>query len=278
MKILYIITQEDGGGEQQYVLSLAKHFGGAIAAGTEDSMLFDAAQASGLEVYKLNHLKRNISPWHDWLAIFEIRGLVRKLKPEIVHLNSTKAGFLGSIAAKLAGAKVIFTAHGFKFLEPLSPSLRAFYLATEKLAGSYRDFIIAVSDVDKESAIENNLINKEKITTIYNGLPAIDFLSKADARKKLNFSNDKFIFGTIANFYKTKGLDVLIDAISKLEDETKFEFVIVGSGSEERYLKAISNNLKAPLHFLGNIPNAKIYLKAFDTFILSSRKEGFPFV
>ena len=295
MKILYIITQADGGGAQKYVLALAKHFDGVIAAGDEASKLFDEAKRAGLAVYPLQHLKRNIHPWHDLLAIYEIQRLVKILKPDTVHLNSTKAGFLGSVGAKLAGAKVVFTAHGFRYLEPLSHSARAFYLAIEKLAGDFRDFIITVSGFDKKSALANNLIKPDKISTIHNGIPQIDFLTKEKARSILGlplFSKEgggsyNFIFGTVANFYKTKGLDVLIDAVSllplgegpgmRIKDDVLF--VIIGNGQDFENCKLKIKNLGLESNFklLGQVPEARTVLKAFDAFILPSRKEGFPF-
>src|SRR5512135_3762816 len=98
MKILYIITQADGGGAQKYTLALARHFGGTVAAGSEAGQLFDDARSLQLTAYGLRHLKRSINPWHDFLACVEIRQLVKNTNPDIVHLNSTKAGILGSFA------------------------------------------------------------------------------------------------------------------------------------------------------------------------------------
>src|SRR5258708_2724798 len=114
-KILYVITQADGGGAQKYVLSLAKHFGGEIAAGVENQELFADAQKLGVRVHPLRFLKRNIDFVWDILACFELIMLIKKLKPDIVHLNSSKAGFIGSIIKPLVGAKIIYTAHGFIF-------------------------------------------------------------------------------------------------------------------------------------------------------------------
>ena len=137
MKILYLITQADGGGAQNYVLSQAKHFHGIIAAGNEATELFEAAHSFGLETYCLEHLKREISPLSDLRAILEIRELIKNLRPDIVHLNSTKAGFLGSLACWNLKVKVIFTAHGFIFLEPMSWLKKSFYMALEKLAQEF---------------------------------------------------------------------------------------------------------------------------------------------
>jgi len=281
MDILYIITQADGGGAQNYTLTLAKTFGGKLAAGSEDSKLFDAAGKAGIETFPLRHLKRAINPFHDFLAVWEIRELIKTLDPDIVHLNSSKAGVLGSFAAMGLKKKVVFTAHGFVFNEPLDAATKAFYLALEKTASSYRDFIITVSDADKQSALDSNLIKADKIQTIHNGIAPINFLSKEQARTALGLANNKLVIGTIANFYKTKGLDVLVKAVSMLayDIRNKIEVVIIGDGPESENLKLkIENlNLKEQFKLLGKIDNAGTFLKAFDVFTLPSRKEGLPY-
>ncbi len=279
MKILYIITQADGGGAQKYVLALAKHFQGAIAAGDEAERLFIQAQSAGLKTFPLSHLKRNISPWHDFLAIWEIRQLVKNLEPDIVHLNSTKAGILGSFACIGLKTKVLFTAHGFVFNEPLPWIIKSFYLALEKIASDYRDYIICVSEADRQAALKQKLINQDKISVIYNGISQIKFLDKTQARQNLGLPSDKFIIGCVSNFYKTKGIDVLIEAAGLLPTDVKekIQVAIIGEGPEKEKLQATSYKLQANIKLLNKIENANNYLKAFDVFVIPSRKEGFPF-
>ena len=270
MSILYIITQADGGGAQKYVLALAKHFKGTIAAGDEAQKLFDDARAAGIEVYPLRHLKRSIHPWHDFLAMWEIRRLANSLKPDIVHLNSTKAGILGSFACVGLNTKVIFTAHGFRFLEPMSFYARMFYLALEKVASSYRDFIITVSDADKKAALENELIAENKIQTIHNGIGQIQFYDKDTAKAELGIPKHKKVIGVIANNYPTKGVDLLEKAIKSKPIEGTV-VAVIGQGFETK--KSDDN-----IMYLGFRENASQYLKAFDILVLPSRKEGLPFV
>lgn len=281
MKILYIVTQADGGGAQKYTLALAKHFGGELAAGTEANKLFNDAKTLGIPYFTLKHLKRNIHPWHDLLAIWEIRRLVKLHRPDIVHLNSSKAGVLGSFACIWLKTKTVFTAHGFIFNEPLPSWLKAFYLALEKTASDFRDYIITVSNADKNSALYFGLIKESKISTIHNGIGQINFLPRDDAKKQLSLPTYKFIFGTIANFYKTKGLDILIDAVSKLADDikSKCQFIIIGHGPEFENCKLKIENLGLGKIILtpGNIADAARYLKSFDCFIIPSRKEGFSY-
>ncbi len=288
-KILYIITQADGGGAQKYVLTLAKHFGGIIAAGDEADELFKTARNLKIPTYKLRHLKRNISLYHDIWALWEIRQLIRLVRPDIVHLNSTKAGFLGSVACAFLKTKaaprtgkpcwpdtqVVFTAHGFRFLEPLSLSAKNFYLALEKVASSYRDFIITVSDFDRKAALQNKLISEGKIQTIHNGLPPIDFNSKEDARTKLDLKLDSQtkVIGTIANNYITKGVEILEEASHLINSRNNFLVIVIGQTFGR---KSVTDD--GTFQLIGPKINAATLLKAFDIFVLPSIKEGFPFV
>ena len=281
MRILYVITQADGGGAQKYTLCLAKHFGGTVAAGNEAEKLFIDARRSGLTTFELKHLKRDVDPWHDVLAVWEIRQLIKSYNPDIVHLNSSKAGILGSFAAIGTKVKVVFTAHGFVFNEPLPRPLKIFYLALEKIASDYRDFIITVSDADKQAALDNKIIAPKKIATIHNGIPQIQFYDKAEAQKALGLSGEKIIIGSVANFYKTKGLDILINAVAKLDPGIKNKVLcaIIGEGAERKSLeKQISDlGLIGTVRLLGFCPQIPAALKAFDVFVLASRKEGFPY-
>jgi glycosyltransferase involved in cell wall biosynthesis len=280
MKILYIITQADLGGAQKYVLNLAKHFNGSIACGNEKTELFNEAQKENIQTYQLKYLKRNIHPIFDILTVIEIIYLVKKVRPDIVHLNSSKAGLLGSLIKPFVNTKIIFTAHGFIFNEP-SFFYKFFGSFVEKLASMFRDYIICVSEKDRLSALDKKIIPSNKITTVYNGIPPLNFLSKEEAKAKLSAQIDKIQIGSIANFYKTKGLDILIQAISILEEsiKNKIEVFIIGDGTEKTNLELkIKNlNLNKIVRLTGKIENASKLLKAFEIFALPSRKEGFSF-
>ena len=103
MKILYLITQPEWGGAQRYIFDLAvfsKKQGHQVmvAAGpAQDRPLLEKLAKQGIETYQLKNLVREISPVKD-LAIGEIKNY-QKLQPDIIHLNSTKAGIIGSLAS-----------------------------------------------------------------------------------------------------------------------------------------------------------------------------------
>jgi len=286
MKILYIITQADGGGAQKYVLDLAEHFGGAIAAGTEAGALFEEAAKRGIKTFPLKHLKRNISPWHDLLAIWEIKTLINNFQPDITHLNSSKAGFLGSLAGRLARRggkpKIIFTAHGFFYFKNSPWYVKLPYSILERFASKFRDVIIAVSEEDKQQAIKHHLLPPDKIITVHNGIKEIPFKETSQARAELGLDQGKIIIGNVAQLYNRKAIDMLIEAAAGLPEDVKsrLQFLVLGDGPEREKLTKQINKASLNSIFLlaGYKPQAVTFLKAFDIFVLSSRREGFPYV
>lgn len=281
MKILYVITQAEIGGAQKYVLDLARAFNGTVVSGTDSQELANRAQEIGVKYLGLPELKRNISPFLNIAAILALRKIYREIKPDIVHLNSSMAGFLGSLAAVGLKTKVIYTAHGFVFNESLPRFKKMTYIWLEKFASKFRDKIITVSDYDYNSALRYKIAPKAKLITIHNGLEQKDFLTKEDALHALRLPSDKFIIGTIANAYPTKGIETLLKAINLLDNQTKQDliYVLIGDGPEMPKYKAYitKHNLTNNIRLLGNMPNASKYLKAFNIFVLPSIKEGFPY-
>lgn len=279
MKLLYVVTYADLGGAQRSTLLLAEHFQGEIAAGFERDELFEAAAKKGIKTHKVLNLRRGIKPLSDLLCLFELFRLFKKTKPDIVHLNSSKAGFIGSIAGKLAGVKVVYSARGFVFNEDRGRLIKKVFLLLEKFASRFRNLIITVSDFDRKAALAANLIAPERIVTVHNAINPVQFLNPDIAKNELGLPRDKKLLVTIANLYPNKGLDILIESLSLLPAETLSQIflAIMGSGPEEFNLKQQTESLgfSKKIKFF-NLPNAAAYLKAFDLFILPSRKEGFP--
>lgn len=290
IKILYIITQDEMGGAQRYVLDLASSleqnkYEVLVLAGGGKQDLSSELKQRRIEVRTVKHLKRSINPFQDILAFFELKRIICDYKPDILHLNSSKAGAIGSLAGRMGGVKnIIFTAHGFAFLEPHPWLIRWIYFWAEKLATVFRKKIITVSEYDRQAAIKSGLGPTEKFVTVHNGIqidviPSETTLSSGEARAQ----NDKQkwpIIGTIANLYPTKGLSYLLDAAKMvIKDFPEAKFVVIGEGRERKNLELRIRNyeLKNNFFLIGAKKNASQYLSAFDIFVLPSLKEGFPY-
>jgi len=299
-KILYLITQSETGGAQRYIFDLAANLRGeyniSVAFGEqgERGEFANELKNNGIEIYNIPHLKREISPLNDLLAIFEIVKLIKKLKPNIIHLNSSKISILGSIATKICyvlrvTCYVIYTAHGWVFNEPLPKWKKSFYFWAEKFTSHFKDKIICVNKLDYEIAKKDLRIKEEKLKLIYHGIRSIKFLPRDEARKKIiskihnsefMIHNSTIIIGTIANLYKTKGLEYLIEAIKILATyNLQLTTIIIGEGRERKNLENLVEkySLEKNIFLPGNIKNAAELLPAFDIYACSSVKEGFPY-
>jgi len=285
-KILYIATQSEIGGAQRYLFDLATNLPKSqwevhVAAGGKGE-LSEWLKKEHIPFHKMRFLARAINPIVDILAYFEIKKLLLKLKPDIAHLNSSKAGTLGSLACQAAGIpKVIYTAHGFVFNEPLNPIIKWIYREIEMANAKRNSKTITVSEYDYKTGRAAGIPAK-KLICIHNGIDVREqyFLAKEEARKKIlkdvEMKKGQKLVGCIANFYGTKGLDTLIHAIGKIENA---KLVIIGEGKNrynlERLIKKL--NIKSRVILAGSIPGASQYLKAFDLFVLASKKEGLPY-
>ncbi|MFA5029349.1 MAG: glycosyltransferase family 4 protein [Patescibacteria group bacterium] len=290
-KVLYIITLLSWGGAQKYVYDLISGLkdepnleiiisGGAKNKGE----LAERAKNQGLKSITFKNLVREINPLKDLLAVWEIKKTIEKEKPDIIHLNSSKAGVVGSLAAKLAKhkARVIFTCHGWVFNESLNPLIKLAYLVLEKSTSRFKDKIICLSQLDKQSALKKNIAPQNKLAVIPNGinLDKIKFLDQPEARKKLGLPLTGIIVGTIANFYANKGLKYFIEAIKIINtDPIPVVAVVIGDGELRPELENLIKEAGLENKFIlaGSQSDAAQYLKAFDLYLCSSLKEGLPY-
>jgi len=295
-KILFVITQGFWGGAQQYVSDMAAGlcdtFAVTVAVGEpsgkkdlQDKLPHHTPQPALLQ---LHHLVRHISPWRDIMTVFELRKLYKTLQPDIVHLNSSKAGIAGSIAALFLRnkPKVVYTAHGWVFHESLALWKKHFYTFLEKITSRLKDAVIVLSEKDAMAAKKTLHIPQNRIEKIPIGIsPSAGIKNRALARKKLENmtrphpTKDGQWIGVIANLYKTKGIDVLIDTLHQYPPPDGTQVYIIGDGPERNTIEQhiTASNLRDTVHMVGYIEDARTHLSAFDFFVIPSRKEGLPY-
>jgi len=288
-KILYIITKSVWAGAGKYVFDLAnglpqKDFNITVAAGGKDVMAQKVIDAK-LDYYEIQNFQRDINPLRDIAALIEITKLIFKIKPEVIHVSSAKAGGVAGLAIFLyklfskEKTNALFTVHGWAFSER-RPQYQIFLIKVfSQITSLFYDKIICVSEHDRKIAIGNKIAPAGKLVTIHNGIKPdyYNFYSRNEARKKLNLDEKDFVVGTIGEFTKNKGHRYLIEAAENLKN---IKFVVIGFGEDENYLKNKVKETKLENRFFIETkkPDAAFYLKAFDVFALTSLKEGLPYV
>lgn len=296
-KILYIATLGRTGGVYRYIEYLAgrlrEDFDIAVAAGEGGGDLVEWAKEQGIRAIPLKHLERELSfgilpTLGDIQTFLDLFRHIRRERYDIVHLNSSKMGLIGTIAARLARTqKIIFTAHGWVFNEPkIIRGKRWLWILVSKLAAYFQDYIICVSEYDFDQALRYRIAPPRKLITIRNGIDVkkIAYLQRAKPRaeleEKVGATKDIVIAGTIANSYPTKDLGTMIKAIAILKNP-KVKLVIMGEEGPQSHqeLEAIIQELVLSdrVFLLGRVKSAAQYLKALDIYLISSLKEGLPF-
>ena len=275
-KILFVITKSVWGGAQKYVYDLAvnlpKDQFEPVVAGGGQGMMAEKIISAGLPYLEIKSFQRDINIWKEIVSFFEIIKILFKIKPDIVHVSSSKAGgiaglaiFIYSVAKKAAkpflllGHKgksyekapppslpfAIFTVHGWAFLENRSRWQVWLIKLASKITCLFYDKIICVSRNDYNEALKNKIASARKMVVIHLGINPTNY----DFQER---TENKFVVGTIGEATKNKGHKYLLEA--------------------EKYFPALKFNI------ISNIPNAARYLKNFDIFVLPSLKEGLPYV
>jgi len=278
-KILYVITKANWGGAQRYVFDLAANlpkgaFDVSVAFG-QPGVLAEKLEAARIATHNITSLQRDVSFGSDIKSFFELLRLFKKLKPDVVHLNSSKAGGIGALAARVAGVPtIIFTAHGWPFWEPRSAPARAIIWVLSWLTALLSHKVVCISNHDLRVAKNMPFVGK-KAVRIYNG---IDLQTQFSSGEKVRraFPPGVHITGTIGELNKNKNQQALIEQAKK---DTSMYVAIVGEGELRPFLekKIKEYDLQDRVKLFGFMP-ATDAMCGFDTFALPSLKEGLPYV
>ncbi len=296
-KILIVITKSNWGGAQRYVWDLAVNlpkdkFEVKIALGG-NGVLAQKLNEESISVVNIPFLERDVGFLKDVRAFIAFWKLFRDEEPDSIHLNSSKTGALGALAAFLLSHypfdkkfKSIFTVHGWAFNEDRNFMEKALIFFVQWLTVALTNKTIVISKQDYRQALKMPLIPKNKFEIIPLGINiSEEGYAKRKARDILIKSNIVFdpetiLAGTVAELTKNKGLDYFIQAIYGLKKRGgNIKAVIIGEGEDENKLKELVRRLglESDILFAGFIADAWKLLRSFDIFVLPSLKEGLPY-
>lgn len=285
-KVAQVITLSEMGGAQKHVLLLSKALKEkgydieVIASGGGE--LEDKIKALGINFINNPYMVREINAIEDFKNIIFLRDLFKEKGYDIVHCHSSKAGLIARIAARLASVdKIIYTAHGFVFNEPMKKIKKFIYTLIEYIGGKFGKTVIAVSKKDYQCALDYKLCKKSNLYYIPNAIEEVEINSLKPSetmKKELGINTPSFVIGTVSNFYETKGHIYLVNALKRLyEQGYNFKTIFAGEGPT---LENIKEECKGYNNFvfLGYRKDNLDIMNSFDLFVLPSVKEGMPYV
>lgn len=293
MKIVHVITRLILGGAQENTLltveGLHHRYADDVtlvtgpAEGPEGD-LFERASRQGLKVEVMPELVRAIRPRTDVLAYHQLRAMICRLKPEVVHTHSSKAGILGRAAAwEERVPAVVHTIHGLPFGPSESALRNRLYVHLERWAAKRCHAIVSVCDAMTEQALAAGVGRPEQFTTVYSGMDVDAFLNprraREEIRKELGLADNEVAFGTVARLFERKGHeDILAVAPDVLAANPNVRFVFIGDGILRDRLKAEAARLGVghAILFVGLVPSDRIpeLLGGLDAVVHPSLREG----
>lgn len=279
MKILYLITKSNWGGAQRYVYDLAATFSSrgneiCVASGGNGD-LFGRLHSENIETYTLPSLVRDVRFIAELKAARDVYRLIKNKRPDVIHLNSSKAAGIGALCGRLLGVKnIVVTIHGAPFREERKMSQKRLIYFFTWITCLLAHHVITVSRQD-ERDIAAMWFLKKKVTTIYLGLVYSDLPSRTTPKSRTTH------IVTIAELHRNKGLMYALEAINALHKQgISVLYSIFGEGDDRKKLEQyiFENQLGDIVELRGHVLNASDNLQEFDLFLLPSVKEGLPYV
>lgn len=300
-RIVRIIARLNVGGPARHVVWLTKKLAppefestliaGTVPAGEEDMSYF--AEENGVAPIYLAELSRELSP-KDLISVVKIFRELRRLRPDIVHTHTAKAGAVGRTAAFLykyltfgtligrpRRIRKVHTFHGHVFHSYYGKFKTRIFILIEKLLARTTDRIVVISEQQlDEIAGKFKIGRREQFVVIPLGIEPIEksVVSKASLRAEFSIPEDRLIAGFIGRLTEIKNLDLLLETASLCQkDAVPVHFAIVGDGHLREALERRSAELNlSNTSFAGNRKEIGPILSELDLFVLTSRNEGTP--
>ncbi|MFH1753523.1 MAG: glycosyltransferase [Candidatus Omnitrophota bacterium] len=298
IKVLRIKSRLTIGGPDIHVLLLnsgldKESFESYLAVGATDSGEPDmthVANELGINLFVIPELKRKIDLKNDIIALVKLCRLMRRIRPDIVHTHTAKAGTLGRIAAIITGVPIkVHTYHGHIFHSYFSRSATRLFIFIERLLARFTDRIVVISKNQLRDVKDvYRIAPAEKCPLIPLGLDLEPFLDETRRGGGLLGPEGLLRVGIVGRLVDVKNHKMFLDALKWIKDREpgmKVEFLVVGGGGLMEGLESYARELgvEDSVVFKGFLPElagdrgelASIY-KGLDVVALTSLNEGTP--
>jgi glycosyltransferase involved in cell wall biosynthesis len=286
--VVHVITRLTVGGSSENTVSTIEAlervgYASTLVLGPEsEPPSIEDARRRGCRVVEIEGLVREISPARDVAAVLSLWRLFRRLRPAIVHTHTSKAGFVGRLAAWLAGVPaVIHQPHGHIFYGYWSRPRTALFVALERIAAHWTDTIVTLTPLEVHEHVERGIGRRPQYAVVPSGVPTAALRSAApsrgEARARLGLPSGAYVVAGVGRFVPIKGFDLLVAALLDVVARVpRAHVLLIGDGGERGALEAQARALGVAdrLHITGTVTDVIGLLAAADVLAAPSRNEG----
>jgi len=292
IRLLRVIARLNIGGPALHAVLLTERldtsrYSSTLVTGSEEATEgnFLELQAKRLDrLEMIPALGRNIRAGQDAVALAQLVRLMRRVRPDIVHTHTAKAGTLGRIAALICRVPtVVHTYHGHVLHGYFSPSTTRFFVAIERWLARRTHRLLAVSERVRQELLAMGIGTPTRFETVPLGLDLDPFLRceslRGQLRRELAVGPHTPIVGIVARLVPIKAHELFLAAAAEIHRTVpECRFAIVGDGERRRELEELTGRLglEGRVHFLGWRGDLDRVYVDLDVVALTSRNEGLP--
>ena len=293
IRVAHVITRLDLGGAQDNTLhtvaTLRPPYEPHLFAGRGGLLDAEAERLLGTKLTFVESLVHPIRPWRDVAAVAALVRAFRRLRPAIVHTHSSKAGFVGRAAARIAGVPVVIhSIHGFGFHDGQPAWMRRALIAAEGLAAPWTTHFVSVAATHLDRGEALGIVARARASVLRSGVHLGDLAAAAERaersgraalRARLGLPASGPIVGMVACLKPQKAPLDFVEAAARIAvREPRAVFVMAGDGPLKDVVAARARALGIGdrLHLLGWRRDVPDLLHAFDVAVLTSLWEGLP--
>ncbi len=282
MRILRVITRLAGGGPSRHVLALHRTLREQgldtwLAAGDcepgETSMEYLCTPADA--VIRIPGLRRRPHLTDDVRALGALVQWMRRIRPDVVHTHTAKAGALGRIAARLARVPaVVHTFHGHVMRGYFPPLTSRLIQGAERALAGLTDGIVTLSEGLRQEMVTNlGTGHAARVHAIPLGLD----LTQLSALPLPPMPWDAPVVAWIGRMVPVKNLPLLAEVIAAtLKRLPQARFLLAGDGPERAILAQTAERFPQSVELLPWTENPAALIGRAHLLLLTSRNEGTP--
>jgi glycosyltransferase involved in cell wall biosynthesis len=288
---VHIITRFIRGGADentQITCNLQAEAGDEVTliVGGEWEASMKASLHPAVEFIVVPTLQRSVSPQRDLASTWSIYRHLKKIKPDLVHTHTSKAGIVGRLAAVMAGTPYIV--HGVHILPfaNVSRTEEIVYTGLERLCGAFTHAFVYVSANLRDDCVERRLGRSAQHIVAPSGMDVGRFataLPSDDAAmlraSPVGAAETPFVLLMAAALEERKGQLRFLKVLREIVDERpNVVLLMAGDGVERPAIEAEIDRLGLHAHarVLGFRKDLERLLALSDVALVCSRREGLP--